>query len=390
MYDFGVKPIAHRLLDAADPSEEQFPYVLYGCDDCGLVQLTDPIDPEILYKSYNYNFTSWKPEPHRADEIAAISSFGPFASVAEIGCNDGSFLADLKASGIDKAVGIEPNPVSSGMAKERGLTVYNEMATGGLCDDIVAQHGRFDLVVSRQVIEHVLDLDVYFDCIKTLLAEDGLLFLDMPDSACGFEMPDCSVFWEEHVSYFTEPVIMWMLRKHGFDVVWNEYYDFSGGSIAVAARVQKDQGPAPEVSDESRKHLIKGFADRVEAFQSRLKETLAQSRDNGWAIALYGTGARACNLMNGLGLGPYVDFAVDDQKERQGKFMPGCHLEICPPERLRDEARKVLVLLAVNNENDDKVTDRLRNDLGIDVTAVSLLGPKDIWSELDTVAPGQR
>mgnify|MGYP003705792317 CR=1 FL=1 len=387
LYDFGEKPIAHRLLDRPGEAEDFFPYALHSCRDCGLVQLMDPIDPELLYKSYNYNFTSWKPEPHRPRELELIASMGPFKSVAEIGCNDGSFLADLKELGISSPIGIEPNPVSSAIAKSRGLTVYNEMATTDLCKQIVEQHGQVDLVTSRQVIEHVLSLEEFFACIEILLKDDGILFLDMPDSQHGFSLPDCSVFWEEHVTYFTEPVVQYMLSYFGYEPITTEIYDFSGGTVAVAARrkSQTDQSRPVRVTENAIINTAE-FSDKVQNYQSRIKSALADAQKDGAEIVLYGTGARACNLMNGLALGEFIDFAIDDQLERQGKFMPGCHLEIRSPDTLIGNDGALILLLAVNNENEEKVKGRIADLVQRQIRYVSLLGPKNIWDELDQLA----
>src|SRR5580692_2621450 len=100
LLDLGRMPIAHRLLAQPAEPEETFPFALSLCRRCGLMQVADPIDPEILYRDFNYNFSSWKPEPHRADEIALILERARPQSAAEIGANDGLFLSELRAAGV--------------------------------------------------------------------------------------------------------------------------------------------------------------------------------------------------------------------------------------------------------------------------------------------------
>lgn len=85
------------------------------------------IDPEILYRQFNYNFSSWKPEPHQADELDTIAKFSKHQSVFEIGCNDGLFMDKLRERGAKVLVGVEPNPVSGKIARERGIKVYSDM-----------------------------------------------------------------------------------------------------------------------------------------------------------------------------------------------------------------------------------------------------------------------
>lgn len=209
---------------------------MLACGECGLPQIVKPIDPDILYRQFNYNFSSWKPEPHQVDELDTIAKLSKHQSVFEIGCNDGLFMDKLRERGAKVLVGVEPNPVSGKIARERGIKVYSDMISPALCDDAVAQAGKFDLVVSRQVLEHIVDFENFFDCVKIALRDDGLLFIDVPDFAPGSTAGDLSVLWEEHVSYFTEPTLLALLARHGFEAVSVKKYNFSGGSLAVAAR----------------------------------------------------------------------------------------------------------------------------------------------------------
>ena len=230
-------PIAHRLLRNRDEPEERFPFEVWACGDCGLPQIVKPIDPDILYRQFNYNFSSWKPEPHQPDELDTIAKFTQHRSVFEIGCNDGLFMEKLRERGAKVLVGVEPNPVSGKIARERGIKVYPDMISPALCRDAVSHAGKFDLVVSRQVLEHIVDFENFFTCVKLVLREDGLLFIDVPDFAPGSSVGDLSVLWEEHVSYFTEATLLALLARHGFEAVSVKKYDFSGGSLAIAARL---------------------------------------------------------------------------------------------------------------------------------------------------------
>ena len=382
MIDLGRRPIAHRLLESRNEAEDTYPLALHYCDDCGLIQVLDPIDPEILYTDFNYNFSAWKPEPHLEDEIDAIMAQGPFANAVEIGCNDGTFLTALVDRGIPACIGIEPNPVSGGMARDKGFEVYRSWVNEDVCDQIIAEHGQFDLVLSRQVIEHVPDLDNFVSCINRLLKKDGVLFLDMPDFEPSLLVGDCSAVWEEHVSYFTEPVLRKILARHGLEITEVRKYDFSSGCLAVLARAKADVAVRDDGEIRRIKDLAAAYGGAVRGFEVGLREGLARARGQGAEVALYGVGVRGCCTLNGLDLDGLVDYAVDDQPERQGKFMPGCRLEIRPPKVLGEGTGPVVCLLAVNNENEDKVEDKVREAVDRPVTFVTLCSPKDINAPL--------
>jgi len=372
-------PIAHRLLRNRDEPEERFPFEVWACGDCGLPQIVKPIDPDILYRQFNYNFSSWKPEPHQPDELDTIAKFTQHRSVFEIGCNDGLFMEKLRERGAKVLVGVEPNPVSGKIARERGIKVYPDMISPALCRDAVSHAGKFDLVVSRQVLEHIVDFENFFTCVKLVLREDGLLFIDVPDFAPGSSVGDLSVLWEEHVSYFTEATLLALLARHGFEAVSVKKYDFSGGSLAIAARLAEEKMKAPIALA----GVGERFGKRAREYGARLRPALAKAREDGMQVAIYGAGCRACTFTNAHELADLIELSIDDQKERQGMFLPGTRIPIRSPEDLHAKSAPLVCLLAVNHENEAKVSARLQENLKRPLHLVSIFAPSDIWGELE-------
>jgi SAM-dependent methyltransferase len=377
-------PIAHRLLRTRDEPEERFPFQLFSCGECGLPQIVKPIDPDILYRKFNYNFSSWKPEPHQTDELDTIGKFTGHEKVFEIGCNDGLFMARLRGRGAKVLVGVEPNPVSGKIASERGIRVYPEMISPALCRDAVAQTGKFDLVVARQVLEHLVDFENFFDCVRLALCDDGLLFIDVPDFAPGSAVGDVSVLWEEHVSYFTEPTLLALLARHGFEPVSMKKYNFSGGSLAVAAR----RAPRPLTAPATPSGVGERFGQRAQEYGARLRPLLERARKSGAQVAIYGAGCRACTFTNTHRMSDLIQISIDDQKERQGMFLPGTRIPIASPDELGKSSASLVCLLAVNQENEAIVSDRLRGNLRRPLQIVSIFAPSDIWRELDRLETG--
>ena len=373
-------PIAHRLLRSPNEQEERFPFEVLACGNCGLPQIAfNPIDPEILYRQFNYNFSSWKPEPHQPDELDTIGKFTKHESVFEIGCNDGLFMAKLRERGAKVMVGVEPNPVSGKIASERGIKVYPDMLSPALCRDAVDSSGKFGLVVARQVLEHLVDFENFFECVKLALRDDGLLFIDVPDFAPGSAVGDVSVLWEEHVSYFTEPTLLALLARHGFEPLSVKKYNFSGGSLAVAARRAAGAATTPTGSS----GVGEKFGQLARKYGERLRSLLSRARIAGAQVAIYGAGCRACTFTNSHGMADLIHLSVDDQNERQGLFLPGTRIPIGSPEALRSGSTPLICLLAVNQENEAKVSNRLREDVKRLLHIVSIFAPSDIWAELD-------
>jgi 2-polyprenyl-3-methyl-5-hydroxy-6-metoxy-1,4-benzoquinol methylase len=385
LIDLGNQPIAHRLLEQPE-KEFTHPLRLHSCDQCGLNQIIDPIDPEVLYKGYNYCFSSWKPEPHRETELKLINSHKNHSKVFEIGCNDGLFLEELKKRGQDLCVGLEPNTFAARIAREtRGLKVYETFLDEKTVEEIKKTFGLFDVILARQVLEHVADIDLFFGTVDKLLAADGVLFIDVPDVGRGLQVGDCTIVWEEHVNYFTEDVLLRTLNRFGFHPLAFEKYNYSGGTLAVLASRNSSAATNDQVHDF--RPYAKTFNARVQEYRDRLIKVLAGAKKSFDQIVIYGVGCRACTFVNGLGLAGLIDFAVDDQPERQKKLMPGSQLQIREPTVLQKPGMRSLVLLAVNQENEDKVkTKTLAACQNSKVAFLSIFGPTDIENELTRFA----
>jgi SAM-dependent methyltransferase len=387
--DFGPQPIAHRLLDSPEESELRHPLALHRCSACGLLQIRDPIPSTVLYLDDEQAFSSWKPEPHMADEICSlITHANMLQSILEIGCNEGVFLEQLRHCGVPRLVGLEPNRHTGGRARERGFPIHAALLNPAICEEILRHHGQFDAIVARQVIEHVSDLRGFFDCVDTLLAEDGVLFLDHPDVAVALAMGDCSVIWEEHVNYFTRATMERLLDSYGYRVLDAKRYDFSGGTLAIVAKRGNSGLMAGRGTTGRSDATLYGQA--IRAYGHRLREMLATRRAAGDTVVLYGVGCRGSTAVNTLDLAELIDFAVDDQDARQGKFMPGSRLEIRSPETLRGADGAVLCLLAVNHENEQRVKAKLGTDHHARTRTISLCSPTPIWEELRSLTEGPR
>ncbi|VEN74514.1 conserved hypothetical protein [Candidatus Desulfarcum epimagneticum] len=378
--NLGNQPIAHRFLSNRNDIEKQYPFVFHFCEKCGLIQICDPIDPKELYLDYNFCFSSWKPEPHIDDEVDTIISKVHPESVLEIGANDGTFLELLRKKNISKLVGVEPNQFASKLAKNKDLCIYSEMINLDLCKRITNKFGTFQLVVARQALEHILDLEIFFLCVRTVLDENGFLFLDIPDIETGLDMGDCSILWEEHVSYFTKSVMENLLSRYGFTPVSVKKYNFSGGALAFLTRRQPDIKTNMLHPHDLHDRAL-GFNDKVMNYGKKLQEILEKSHKKGFKNILYGVGCRACTVVNSLKLENYIDFAIDDQKERQHKFMPGSRLEILSSDVIKKVSSPVICLLAVNQENENTVKKKFIKKYK-KIHFVSLLSPTDISREL--------
>ena len=172
-------------------------------------------------------------------------------------------------------------------------------------------------------------------------------------------------------------------ERFGYEPLEVRRYNYSGGTVAVVARrVGKRMTEAPPKGMDN---STGAFDSLVRNYASKLTDTLTGYRAAGGEVVIYGTGCRACTMINGLGLGELIDYAVDDQKERQGLFISGARLPIYAPERMVQDPRMRLVILAVNQENEAKVTSTIKNEIQGDAEVLSPFCPNEIYGELEAL-----
>jgi hypothetical protein len=360
LIDFGSHPIAHRFLSDPDEDECTHPLVLGLCGRCGLAQLVDPIPPAELYTDYHW-LSTWKPNPHVPELVATIERLPGISHrsrVLEIGSNDGAFLAELRNRGFERVQGVEPAVDAAAAAAARDVPTVRGYFTADAARGLVESFGHADLHVARHVLEHVADLPVFAEAMRVVLQAGAHVLVEVPDFDFTQEAPDYSSVWEEHVNHFTRSTISGFLARAGIEVLRFESYSFSGRALVAWGR-RVDNGSPPRLEDSPAKLQADAYAyrNRWPAFRTRMHRYLEQQREAGRRIGIYGAGCRAATLLNVCGLGPLVEFAVDDQPEKQGTFMPGSRLPVVAGAEL-DESAVDLCLLAVNAENEEAVIGR--------------------------------
>lgn len=354
LIDFGEQPIVHNLLKSADEQYETYPFELGCCQSCGFLQVMRPIDPEILYQSY-FTISSWKNQPHVPRLIEVMEGVGAMeldTKILDVGCNDGSFLEVLKKRGYQALYGIEPTQDAFDAAIARGLNVHHgffgEDSARGLYGA-----SYFDAVVTRQVLEHITDLDDFLSAIRLVLKDDGLLVIEIPNSDLLLRYLDYAL-WEEHVNYFTLSTLSDLLAKHSFAVTHYEVTLFSGSTLTVFCEKIKQNQHSPKQYVNRDCTGTQRYKAAWNTYIDQLKFFLEQQTRS---IAIYGCGARSSTFINFTGIAEYVGCFIDDQPQKQDFLLPGAEIPIEP---WSDEHTDDFYLLGVNTENESKVI-RKRN-----------------------------
>lgn len=377
LIDFGDHPVAKHYLAEPTDSRELWPVRLFFCESCGLTQLVDSCPPEILYDNY-VTLSSWKSQPHVQREIEIVKSLegmGPDAKVIEIGSNDGMFLEQMSLSGYNNTLGVEPAKDAYDQSMERGVNTLRAFISPELSRAIVErQYGKFDLFVSRNNLEHMSDLPGVLESIGILIKPGGFVLIEVPNHACNLRCHDYAL-WEEHVNYFTFDTLRHFLSLAGVELIHWETTLFSGESMLVVGRKVGQVSHSLDYVAALRKQNVE-YATLWPEFRRDIGEFLSLQKKAGRRIAVYGAGSRAFSLINFADIASYLNVIVDDQPEKQNKFMPGGRLPILASDALYSEAIDIC-LLAVNTENEGKVIGKHTGWLENGGTFWSVLPPSD-------------
>jgi SAM-dependent methyltransferase len=283
--------------------------------------------------------------------------------VAEVASNDGYLLRHVVAADI-RALGIEPAVNVAEAAVASGIPTVVEFFGLDQARVLVEDHGRADLLVANNVLAHTPDLHDFIAGLAVFLAEDGVLTLEFPHLVRLIAENQFDTIYHEHFSYFSLHTVEQALAMHALVVFDVDELPTHGGSLRVFARhaTCDTHTVSPRVEAlRAREHAAgvtdldtyRAFAEGVRRTKRELLQFLITAKRDGKKIVAYGAAGKGNTLLNYCGIGTdFVDFVVDRNPHKHGRFTPGTHIPICDPAALRD-ARPDLVLILAWNLRDE-------------------------------------
>ena len=362
--DLGSSPPCESYVaeDQLDGPEVFYPLHVRVCSECLLVQLPPYVDNEGIFSDYAYFSSysdSWVAHAGRfVDEFATRLDLGPESLVVEVASNDGYLLQHAVRRGIP-VVGVEPAANIAEVARERGIRTEVAFLGRGTGREIAGRYGRADLVVGNNVFAHTPELIDFAAGLRELVADDGLVSLEFPHLLRLIEERQYDTIYHEHYSYFTLRTATAALATAGLTVVDVVELPTHGGSLRVLSRPAAAAGEpsaavARVLADEEAAglHTLEGhagFATAVLEVKRDLLTLLIDASRQGLKVAGYGAPGKGNTLLNHCGIRTdLIEYTVDRSPHKQGRYLPGTHIPIHAPDRLRETRPDLVVILPWN------------------------------------------
>lgn len=373
--DLGLSPLCETYPAASDfyRGEVYYPLHVYVCESCFLVQLEEYESAENIFSDYAY-FSSYSDSWLRHSETYCnkmASRFGLNESsfVVEVASNDGYLLQYFVRRGVP-VLGIEPAANVAKVAVEKRVPSLVRFFGTQLANELAAEGRHADLVLGNNVLAQVPDLNDFVEGLKILLKPDGVLTLEFPHLLKLIELNEFDTIYHEHFSYFSLLTTIRIMEAHGLKVFDVEELKSHGGSLRVyACRAEckthsLQRNVAKVLADEEIAGLrspegYKGFARQVRETKLVLVEFLLTAAKEGKSVAGYGAPGKSATLLHYCGIGnDLIEYTVDRSPYKQGRFLPGNHIPIFHPDRIRETQPDYVVILPWNLK--DEIMEQLR------------------------------
>lgn len=321
LIDFGRMPRTGYFLSSPEQSYPTLTLSFEFCSHCGLIRRI--IDEEETADYTEVDRKTDRQLPNYVTEIVEKLENNQVHKddlIIEIGANDGTFLNLLAARGFEKRLAVEPSIALAKLCSEKGHQIWNTHLDESQALNIKEKWGLAKVVICRHTLEHVPNPRALLLAMRSLLDREGILFLEVPDSYVILEKLQGHELWDEHLHYFTVNNLSFILNNTGFNIEQiKSLAHRSSANILAWCRVNSTTSTAIKLTESNADvDACRSFAER---WQSLFQDIFSQIDISEKPIVAIGASHLQSNFLQFTKFGQYVDFLVDDDPNKLGKYV---------------------------------------------------------------------
>ena len=363
--DLGMSPLAESWLKPfqLNQMEPFYPLHVYVCERCFLVQLEEFESPEHIFSEYayfsSYSETWLQHAKTYVDMATQRFELNERSQVIEIASNDGYLLRNFVARGI-KVLGIDPAANVAKVAVEQGIPTLVKFFGEDTARQLVFKGLQADLILGNNVLAHVPELNDFVQGMNILLKPQGSITMEFPHLLQLMAKNEFDTIYHEHFSYLSFTTVETVFAAHGLTLFDVEELPTHGGSLRIYARHAEDSSrdvsqrvrdlkSREETAGLTRLETYLSFTNKVEETKHALLDFLIRVKREGKSVAAYGAPAKGVTLLNYCGVrSDLINYAVDLSPHKQGLYMPGVHIPIFHPEKIKETKPDYVLILPWN------------------------------------------
>ncbi len=367
--DLGQSPLSNSFLEESQlqTKETFYPLHAYVCEVCHLVQLDEFESPKNIFTNYayfsSYSETWLKHCQEYTNQVISRFKIDHNKKVIEIASNDGYLLKYFKEKEIP-VLGIEPAENVALVAESSGIPTVKSFFNSELAQILKSEDKQADLLICNNVLAHVPNLNNFIAGLKILLKPKGVITLEFPSLTKLIEQNQFDTIYHEHFSYFSFLTAEKIFSHHGLTLFDVDELNTHGGSLRIYVKHQENTENSISENVSRVKLMEKNggmdkissylsFTKQVEETKRKLYSFLAEKKQTGKSIAAYGAPAKGNTLLNYCNIGiDLIDYTVDLNPEKQGRYLPGTHIPIFHPDKIKDTKPDYLLILPWNIKNE--------------------------------------
>ncbi|HKU37273.1 MAG TPA: class I SAM-dependent methyltransferase [Polyangiales bacterium] len=366
--DLGMSPLANSYIepDALSRMERFYPLHTFVCSKCLLVQLQEFESPADIFGDYAY-FSSYSESwlEHARKYVELVTErfrLGPASQVIEIASNDGYLLQYFVRKSIP-VLGVEPAANVAKVAQDKGIPSRVAFFGSDTARKLVSEGLGADLLLGNNVLAHVPDLNDFVRGLKLALKSTGVITMEFPHLLQLMRENQFDTIYHEHFSYFSFFTVQKVFAHHGLRIFDVDQLPTHGGSLRiyaahadqtahadterVAALLETERAAGLDGRDDLAAY--RDFSERVKRVKRQLLAFLIEAKQAGKQVVGYGAPAKGNTLLNYCGVRTdFVDYTVDRSPHKQGRALPGVHIPIYHPDRIRESKPDYVLILPWN------------------------------------------